>query len=801
MKTTIDAYKAPISEVLENFSTSVETGLSRHVSDELRKAEGANASNDKNAFFPLLMLLAYVLPSLAVAGVLFRAGDMVTGTMVTSATLVMAAGLYALVHRVVVLGGRRRHLKAAMENKQVSVVREGTITNLRGSQLVPGDILLYDKTPDVTLPADCRLLPGHDMRISQTWQYGWLDGTRLENTTDFLAAGTVLQVATATCVVIATGDKRYIAKMYADHPAGPLVRSLWHAGLWYALGVAILLSAGALQGMAATVAYALAVGTPVLLPYFFIKKGRGLRMQSTSTIPDHLLYPIEQLLIPKPRESLILLRDHIVPLRELKKASESTQNTVAQFLELMALCVREDAATRHGALLLRVVADARRQGLEIDSMETWSQDPELSRTIFKHITGTYGYISSFVQRDDDQENSLHLACDDAATVLAKCTYLWDDKEHTMRRRFFSGEKQQLAEMLREQAEMGNIAYGLALRENSHEDAPWIYIGAVVIPRQVQKETLEELHSYAGNGHAVVFYSECGMSPIFARDSLKIPAKHIFTSGQELAFNNLRRNDFFLTMGIDAVQLRDLQDRLAGGVLVDTMQDRFVSSLYFWPRHMRFNTASTTSFFQWLTLQAQSARDALTKGAQYAGMLTILALSTLGLLLARPEMADDRVFLFVATTSIALGLVALLGHVTDKQANPVRVQQLAFLDIQQAMTGLRILAAAIVTGGAYLALVHQSLTVTATMPLELVFFLLVGVAAAVLSRFAMDTPSMPHALLFAGAYILLTVPVYFLFFAANSLLAGDTQWLFGAAILLGGITWIVASYQAVPQRRL
>lgn len=800
MKTTFDACAAPLGEVIEQLSTSVETGLSQHVAAEMRKVEGPNTSASRFGFFPPLLVAVYAVPVLSVAAVLGQAGDMVSACIVASTALIMSVGLYALVHRVLMVQARRGRLRQSMERASVTVVREGVVQTLSGRQLLPGDIVMYDKAANVTLPADCRVMPGHDLRVQHSWQFGWLDGTRLSEETHCVLAGTQFQVATGTLVVVATGNKRKIAEMHADHPAGPFVRSIWQAGLWYLLATAILLGSAALQGSLVKVAYALAIATPVLLPFFFIKKGRGLRTQTVNTIPDHLLYPIEQLLKPKPKDALIMLKDTVLPLREIKKAPEEMRNTMTQFLELLGLCVRDDTMTRHGKLLLRLVTDARRQGMTVDTMENWSLDLDSSKIVFHPATGTYGYTTSFVMRDDEQENTLHLACNDALQVLGKCTYLWDGREHTMRRRFFSGEKQQMADMLQAQHDEGSIAYGLALRENAHEDAPWIYIGAVVIPREVETETLQELHTYASNNHAVVFYAESALSPSFAKEKLRIPAKHVFTEPGDISFNNLRRNDFFLASGIDAIQLRHLQDQLVGSVLVDTLQDRFVSSLYFWPRHMRFDSSSTPSFFSWLTRQSRQASDGLTKGAQYLGLVQITTLVALALLFISPGTPQDKVFLFSASTVTIFGLLALLAHVLDKNAQPKNLHRLAFLDIQQAITGARNALGVLVAAGIYLLLVRESIQREA-LPLELLFFVLAGIGAGTLSRYAEDTPSMLVAGLYALFYALLTGLAYLFLFASATLLPMDFQWLLLAAVILGGVTWILASYQGLPQRRL
>lgn len=791
-----DAYTAPISEVLDKLSTSVETGLSQQVAGELRKAEGPNSSTDKFGLFPWLMVLVYTVPALALAAIIYRGGDLVSAIIIATGALVMAAGLYALVHRVVSVEGRRANLRRIMERSLVDVVREGSVRTMPGRHLVPGDILLYDRAPNVILPADCRVLPGHDVRIRRSWQYGWQDGTRLVQDADVLLAGTDLSLLSGTFIVIAIGDKRLVTDMEKAHPAGPLVQSVWRAGWWYLLAVLLVLGASWSQGLLLRAAYALAVGIPFLLPFFLLKKGRSLRMQNTGDAPDHLLYPVEQLLYPKPKEATILLREHTLPFTELKSRAEDIKATAAQFLELLDLCVRDDATTRHGSLLQKIVKDSKRHGLSISSMEDWTLDADMSSITFHQDTGTYCYMGSFVQRDDEQENSLHLVCNDAATILQHCTYIWDAKEHTMRRRFFNGEKQQLANTLTDEHKAGNISYGLAIRENAHADAPWIYIGALVIPRGLHTETLQELHSYASNGHAVVFYTETALSPEFARTVLKVPEKHLFDSPEDLTFTGLRRNDFFLASKVDAVGLRKLHERLSGAVLVDTREDRFVSSLYFWPLYMRFDAQNTPSFFRWLTAHTRQARDGMTKAAQYLGLLLVTSVAALVLLLNQPGTAADFVFLLGASAASILALIALLAHFADKKIHHKKIHQLAFLDIQQALTGVQVMLGGFIAGGSYLLLAGTQNSMTH----EFILVTLLGMAAATLSRLAADTASMLFAGLFSAFYLIMAIWGYIFLLAGHSALTPDIFWLFGPALVLGGITWIMASYQGVPERR-
>lgn len=792
-------YTAPLEEVLPLLSSSIETGLQDPVLQELRKAEGKNSTQSFHAFFPLLLILTYTLPALAVAFVLLRMGEVSVATVLSSGILLMAVGLYALVHHARQAEGARTRIKRKMDLIPVEVLRNGQKLSIPGKQLLPGDILLYKKQTQSIIPADCRLLPDHTVSIKHSWFSSWTNGTTLGKDEEVLLAGTEVAYIDATLLVVSIGDKRKLMGMYREHPAGRIVRAIWQAGLWYFLAVVLFLLLGLWLTILPRIAFALAIGTPVLLPYFFLRKGRGLRMQNTNSTPDHVLYPVEQLLINHPKEASILLKDTLLPLRDMKQADEEQLSTVGQFLELLDICVREEDGVRHTSLLQRLVTDARRLGIPIHSMKEWTYNASLSSAVFQQKTGTFQYLSSYVLRGNEEDNTLHLATDEATSLLDHCTYIWDSSEHTSRRRFYNGEKLKYATILQEHLEQGSLCYGLALRESEEPNAPWIYLGALIVPRSIEAATMEELHSYASNGHAVVLYSEAYLNPVFAEEQLKVPAKNYFEDAATLRFNNVRRHDMFLAAGVDALSLRELHQQLPGAVLVDTTKDMFVSSLYFWPCYIRFRPDMQTSFFTWLRRQVRLTQDGLTKGSQYAGLLAITTSLALFFCLLSPGLDASQTFLIGAILCSLLGLVAIIAHITDTSIRPQRLHQLAFLDVQQGLTIARVLLGGLVVSGLYTLLIGGALQREA-LPVELLFFLFSGMAAGTLSRLAKDTPSLHHTLFFAIFYALVTFLGYLFYFSANTLLPVDLKWLYCAGVILAGAMWIIGSYQSVPQSR-
>jgi len=784
----------PITEVMTMLSTSQEAGLSSRTVEELRKAEGSNISGTPFTLFAPLAVVVYLAPLCILASMLYRHGDLAASIVVLTAALLLSVGIYGLIHRVVRVEAKRAQLRHAMNRAEVTVVRDGMTKDVFAKHLVPGDILVYDRKSDFVLPADVRLLPGHTMVLSHSWYESHRSGTHVPPEHDFLPAGTEVSFASASMVVIATGHQRKLFTMYKAHPAGPLVQAVWSMGWWYLAGTLLLLAISTYFGSTTTVAYALAAGTPVLLPYFLMKKGRGLRMQQTHDVPDHLLYPAEELLMPEAKESLTLLGEELASIRSMKKAPEAMQARTAQFLELLDLCVRDTEATRHGALIHKIVMGSKRYGLLMNTMEEWTHDTELSRTTFHEDTGTYVFRSSFVQRGNDEEHTLHLLSMDAATILEQSTYMWDEREHTMRRRFFNGEKQRLAAMIATYEKDAALCYGLALREHGHEDAPLLFIGALIIPRTIHEETLNELVAYAKNGHAVVLYSEGNLSPEFLRDRIHVPSNHIYASAEELSFTGLRRNDLFFVGRVNALSLRDLHDRLHGGVLVDTHEDHFISNLFFWPTYIRFSK-SHPSFFHWLRHHTKQARDGMTKSAQYAAMQLTISLGLLALFLLKETPMDVAMYLSFFFSTI-LGVTALFGHFTDTNIHHKKIHTLSLTNIHQAILTTRFVFALFLSVGGYL-LLSKSL---GALSLEMVFFGLLAICAAMLAKIAEDTRSLRHTLVYAGIYGICSVWGYLGLFFPITHLDTEYMWLFLGALLLGGITWILASYQTVPESR-
>lgn len=782
----------PLSEVLHTLSTNAQTGLTSSTAEEIKKVEGLNTSSSPYTLFAPLALVVYLAPLCVLAALLERAGDRSAAIVVLTAGLLLAVGVYGLIHRVLRIETLRAQLRHRMDRAMVTVVRDGTAREISAKLLVPGDVLLYEQKSDTILPADVRLLPGHTLLLGHSWRETHRSGTHVPKSEEFLAAGTELSFASATMVVTATGNNRCLMHMYQAHPAGPLVQAVWSMGWYYLGGSLLLLGLASSVGFGLQATYALAAGTPLLLPYFLMKKGRGLRMQRTHDVPDHLLYPAEELLVPDYKAALTLLGDELVPLRTMKKAEEAERARTAQFLELLDLCIRDAEETRHGALLHKIVMNSKRYGLLINSMEDWTYDPEHSRTVFDAATGTYIFQSSFVQHAAEEEHTLHLQCMDAATILEKSTYMWDEREHTMRRRFFSGEKQRLAQKIATYEQEAGLLYGLALREHAHEDAPLLFIGVLIVPRALHEATMSELVSYAKNGHAVVLYTEGNLPAPFLREKLSVPAQHIFARAEDLTFTGLRRHDLFFVGQTDALALRELHNRLHGGVLVDTHADHFISNLFFWPTLLRFGS-DLPSFFSWLRHHTKQARDGMTKSAQYVAMNLTLSLGLLVLFSLQKTAMDTALYLSLVTATL-LGVTALFGHFTDSAIRHKHIHTLHLSNVHQAIFVTRMVLVTTLCVGGYLLLSR----VAGPQGLEMVYFGLLGLAASLLAKLAEDTQSLRHTLLYAGIFTALALWGYLGLLGAQTQMDGEYAWYFTGAVLLGGITWILASYQSVAE---
>lgn len=132
--------------------------------------------------------------------------------------------------------------------QEVKILRDGTVTSLAVTQLVPGDIVLLEQGDHV--PADCRLIEAFGVRVNNATITGESlpkarhaepsNAGELINSKNILLAGTAMASGQAKAVVFATGMHTEFGKIAhltqtSRGGASPLRREIVHLSRWIAI--------------------------------------------------------------------------------------------------------------------------------------------------------------------------------------------------------------------------------------------------------------------------------------------------------------------------------------------------------------------------------------------------------------------------------------------------------------------------------------------------------------------------------------------------------------------------------------
>jgi Ca2+-transporting ATPase len=232
----------PIDEVLENFSSSVETGLTPEEAAIRLEAEGPNELEERGVKSPWMILWEQVTSIMVVILIIAAIISAILGDLIDSLVIFVIIILNSFI-------GFRQEFKAeqaiaALKKMAVPVVkvkRGGHIIELSSRDLVPGDIVLLEAGNFV--PADCRLLETANLRIEEAALTG--ESVPVDKDADFIASeklalgdqinmafmGTVVGYGRGQAVVVETGmdtEIGHIATMLqtAGQEQTPLQRRL-----------------------------------------------------------------------------------------------------------------------------------------------------------------------------------------------------------------------------------------------------------------------------------------------------------------------------------------------------------------------------------------------------------------------------------------------------------------------------------------------------------------------------------------------------------------------------------------------
>lgn len=203
--------------------TTTPEGLSSEEAGRRIKRYGANRLNNKNETGNVRLFFAQfkssiILILLFATGLSFFLHDRLDASIIL--TIVLISGCLGFWQEKGAASAVKKLL--AMVQITVSVLRDGTATDIPGENLIPGDIILL-KAGDV-IPGDCLILKSDNLFIDEAILTGEsypvekLPGvlpadTPLSQRTNALWMGTHVQSGSATAVVIATGQTTEFGKL------------------------------------------------------------------------------------------------------------------------------------------------------------------------------------------------------------------------------------------------------------------------------------------------------------------------------------------------------------------------------------------------------------------------------------------------------------------------------------------------------------------------------------------------------------------------------------------------------------
>ena len=253
---------------MEHFGSTVDNGLTAQSVDDLRAAYGANSLKESAKkgyiarFFEQLKD-AMIIILLVAAGISFALGEEIDAVIIV--VIVVVNALFGVFQEA----KAEESLEALkkLSSPSARVLREGVISHVDASEIVPGDVILLEAGDLV--PADARLIECASLKAEESALTG--ESTAVEKTVEALGAGnlalgdrrnmvyssSVIVYGRARAVVTATGMDTEVGKiagmlLHAEEGATPLQKRLTDLGKTLgivALGIcALIFAVGVFQG-------------------------------------------------------------------------------------------------------------------------------------------------------------------------------------------------------------------------------------------------------------------------------------------------------------------------------------------------------------------------------------------------------------------------------------------------------------------------------------------------------------------------------------------------------------------------
>lgn len=205
-----------VDQALEALQSAAESGLAADEADRRLQQYGQNELTEQAGRTPWQILWEQFTSTMAL---ILSAAAVVSGLV---GSFKDAATIFAIVILFALLGFaqdfRAERAIAALKRMAVPLVRvrrDGVVQELPSLQLVPGDIVLLEAGSVV--PADCRLLEAHGLRVQEALLTG--ESEAVEKHTDLIASGelplgdrrnllfmgTLVSAGRAVALVVATG--------------------------------------------------------------------------------------------------------------------------------------------------------------------------------------------------------------------------------------------------------------------------------------------------------------------------------------------------------------------------------------------------------------------------------------------------------------------------------------------------------------------------------------------------------------------------------------------------------------------
>ncbi|WP_277057754.1 cation-translocating P-type ATPase [Trichlorobacter lovleyi] len=205
-----------VDQALEMLQSAAESGLAADEADRRLQQYGQNELTEQAGRTPWQILWEQFTSTMAL---ILSAAAVVSGLV---GSFKDAATIFAIVILFALLGFaqdfRAERAIAALKRMAVPLVRvrrDGVVQELPSLQLVPGDIVLLEAGSVV--PADCRLLEAHGLRVQEALLTG--ESEAVEKHTDLIASeelplgdrrnllfmGTLVSAGRAVALVVATG--------------------------------------------------------------------------------------------------------------------------------------------------------------------------------------------------------------------------------------------------------------------------------------------------------------------------------------------------------------------------------------------------------------------------------------------------------------------------------------------------------------------------------------------------------------------------------------------------------------------